>query len=137
MNKTVEAVIGILQRDQYFLVNQRPFDKPYAGYWEFPGGKIEANESIRDALTRELKEELGITIQAAEPWFVCPHTYPDKQVSLHVWRVTKFIGEPEGKEKQILQWVNLDELRELNILEGNHFILEKLKSPSTGRSDND
>ena len=72
--------------------------------WEFPGGKVESGESPESALRRELYEELGITVQAAEPWLQVRHAYPDQAVLLEVWCVTAYTGEPHGREGQPLTW---------------------------------
>lgn len=109
------------------LVAERPLHKPYSGYWEFPGGKIENDETGEQALTRELQEELGIVVTAARLWFQHVHTYPDKTVCLELWLVDSFSGEPQGKENQLLRWVQPTEIEQLNLLEGNRPILDKIK----------
>ena len=76
-----------------FLLAQRPEGKVYAGYWEFPGGKVEPGESVRQALIRELQEELGITVPACSPWLTRQFTYPHATVRLNFWRVTAWSGE--------------------------------------------
>jgi 8-oxo-dGTP diphosphatase len=123
----VRAVVGILKRGNKVLVAKRPPHKPYSGYWEFPGGKVEQNEAGKDALTRELQEELGIDVKVAEPWFDHTHKYPDKTVELEMWLVTDFAGEPHGKESQELRWVTLSEMHDLRLLEGNWAIMERIK----------
>lgn len=122
----VRAVVGIVQRDERILVGQRPLGKPYSGYWEFPGGKIEPQESGHQALKRELHEELGIDVVSAKLWFEHTHAYPEKDVVLEVWLVEKFTGEPQSQENQSLCWATLSEIRNLKVLEGNWLILEKL-----------
>jgi 8-oxo-dGTP diphosphatase len=126
--RLIRAVVGILRRDGKVLVAERPAGKPYSGYWEFPGGKIEENESGAHALKRELHEELGIDILAAEFWFEHHHAYPDKTVYLEMWLVNDFIGEPHSKENQQLRWVDLAEILELRLLEGNWPIIDKIKT---------
>lgn len=123
----IRVAVGILKKADRVLVAERPPDKPYSGYWEFPGGKIEASEMGADALKRELHEELGITVVTAVRWFEHEHAYPDKTVLLEMWLVTDFIGEPHGKENQQLRWVNLSELLALRLLEGNWLIIDKIK----------
>jgi 8-oxo-dGTP diphosphatase len=122
----VHAVAGILKRENKILVAQRPLGKPYSGFWEFPGGKIEANESGEQALKRELQEELGIEVQTSHLLFHHQYTYPDKIVHLEVWQVDNFIGEPHGKENQELLWVTALEMKTLKLLEGNFPILGKI-----------
>lgn len=123
----VRVVVGILQRDGKVLVAERPQDKPYAGYWEFPGGKIEPDETGHDALIRELHEELGIDVVTANAWFEHIHAYPDKTVHLEMWLVDQFTGEPHSKENQSLRWVDYREMLALNLLEGNLPIIAKLR----------
>ncbi len=125
----LHAVAGIIKRDDKILIAERPVGKPYSGYWEFPGGKIEQNESSQHALTRELHEELGIEVISAKHCFEHTHTYPDKTVHLEMWLVTTFLGEPHSKEDQALRWVSLQEMQSLSIplLEGNWAIIEKIK----------
>lgn len=124
----IQAVVGIVRRDNTILVSQRPSGKPYSGYWEFPGGKIEAREQGKEAVIRELHEELGIKVTLAKPWFTHSHTYPDKKVLLEIWLIEEFEGEPESKEQQALRWVTLEEMQTLHLLEGNWAILEKIKT---------
>ena len=76
-----------------FLLAQRPEGKVYAGYWEFPGGKVEPGETVREALVRELQEELGISVTACSPWLTRVFTYPHATVRLNFWRVTAWDGE--------------------------------------------
>ncbi len=124
----IKAVVGILQRADKMLIAERPVGKPYSGYWEFPGGKIEQNETSKAALKRELFEELDIVVTSAQ--FICDHVhaYPDKTVFLEIWRVTNFRGEPISKENQLLRWASFSELLTMPLLEGNWPIIEKLKN---------
>lgn len=100
-----EVAVGILLRaDGRFLLAQRPVGKPYAGYWEFPGGKLEAGESVETALARELEEELGIDIAASEAWRVLEHDYPHAYVRLYFRKIWRWRGTPRGREGQALLW---------------------------------
>lgn len=126
-DKTIRVAVGILKRGETFLIAERPADKPYSGYWEFPGGKIEENELSLDALKRELHEELGITVVSAQHCFDHTHQYPDKTVLLEMWLVTEFLDEPHGKESQVLRWVTLPQMLELRLLEGNWPVIEGIK----------
>ncbi|MBE2294092.1 MAG: 8-oxo-dGTP diphosphatase MutT [Phycisphaerales bacterium] len=116
MNSTREqiflhVVVGIVTgADGTVLITRRPDDVHQGGLWEFPGGKVEHGESTMEALGRELHEELGIMLRAAEPLLQVDHAYPDRRVLLDVWRVTDFQGEPHGREGQPLVWVSLDEI---------------------------
>ncbi len=124
--RLIHVVLGILKRDDKILVSERPLGKPYSGYWELPGGKIEPNEPSFAALQRELHEELGIEVLAAQSWFEHTHTYPDKTVWLEIWRVDAFVGEPQSRENQALRWVTLLQMLQLRLLEGNVPIVKRL-----------
>ena len=103
--KHTEVAVGILLRaDGALLLSTRPAGKPYAGYWEFPGGKIEAGESVEQALRRELIEELGVTIGPAEVWKVTEHDYPHALVRLHWCKVHDWRGKFEMREGQTMAW---------------------------------
>jgi len=107
--KHTEVAVGVLIRlaDDALLLTTRPEGKAYAGYWEFPGGKIEAGETVEEALRRELQEELGITIGGAEVWKVTEHDYPHALVRLHWCKVTDWTGEFEMRESQAMAWQQL------------------------------
>jgi 8-oxo-dGTP diphosphatase len=103
-----EVAVGVLVRaDGAFLLTSRPVGKVYAGYWEFPGGKLEAGESVEQALRRELQEELGITIGAVTPWHVEMVDYPHALVRLHFCKVFDWSGELQMREKQDFAWEQL------------------------------
>ena len=103
--KIVEVAAAVLQRpDDSFLLAQRPPDKIWAGYWEFPGGKIEPGETPYHALVRELREELGIEVQTAYPWLTRVYAYPHATVRLHFFRVTAWSGELHPHEGQQFAW---------------------------------
>jgi 8-oxo-dGTP diphosphatase len=104
----VDVAVGVLVRpDGQFLLTSRPEGKVYAGYWEFPGGKLEAGETVEQALRRELHEELGITIGAAHPWQVTLMDYPHARVRLHFCKVFDWTGEFEMRERQQMAWETL------------------------------
>ncbi len=103
--KHTEVAVGILIRaDGALLLSTRPEGKAYAGYWEFPGGKIEAGETVTEALRRELQEELGVTIAGAIEWKVTEHDYPHALVRLHWCKVFEWAGEFEMREGQQMAW---------------------------------
>ena len=103
-----EVAVGVLvQPDGRYLLAQRPAGKPYEGYWEFPGGKLEAGESVEDALARELHEELGIAVTACHRWHTLEHDYPHAYVRLYFCMVTGWTGEPHSKEGQAFVWQHL------------------------------
>lgn len=100
-----EVVAGVLLDNQgRYLLGQRPEGKPYAGYWEVPGGKIEKGETVFEALRRELQEELGIDIQSSEELTVLEHDYPHAYVRLHVSIIRDWKRVPKGCENQALSW---------------------------------
>lgn len=126
----VEVAVAILQQpDGSFLMAQRPPGKAYSGYWEFPGGKVEAGESPFHALIRELHEELGIEVKTAYPWLRRVFTYPHATVNLNFFRVTSWQGEPHGREGQLLSWQRLPELSVAPILPANEPIMRALQLP--------
>ena len=101
----IDVAVGILmQANGDVLLAQRPEGKPYAGYWEFPGGKVEAGESIIDALKREFLEELGIDIVSATPWCGVAHRYPHAHVRLHFYISRAWRGEAQSLEGQAFAW---------------------------------
>lgn len=101
----IAVAVGILmQQNGDVLLAQRPPGKPYAGYWEFPGGKVEPGESILDALKREFIEELGIEIVTAEPWCGVEYVYPHAHVRLHFYLSSAWRGEPQSLEGQAFAW---------------------------------
>ena len=100
-----EVAAGILlDSEGRYLLGQRPEGKPYAGYWEVPGGKIEKGETVFEALKRELKEELGIEILDSQELTVLEHDYPHAYVRLHVSVIRNWSGTPAGCEGQQLSW---------------------------------
>ena len=104
----VDVAVGVLiAPDGRFLLTSRPEGKVYAGYWEFPGGKLEAGESVDAALRRELREELGITIGPAAPWKVEIVDYPHARVRLHFCKVFQWAGAFEMREAQQMAWQRL------------------------------
>ena len=101
----VDVAVGVLlQADGHFLLTSRPEGKVYAGYWEFPGGKLEVGESVEQALRRELEEELGITIGAAQAWKTQMVDYPHALVRLHFCKVWDWQGELQMREAQSHAW---------------------------------
>ncbi len=106
--RPVDVAVGVLIDGQgRFLLTSRPAGRVYAGYWEFPGGKVEPGESIEQALRRELHEELGITIAAAQPWQVELMDYPHALVRLHFCKVYAWQGDFEMREGQAMAWQQL------------------------------
>lgn len=143
--RITEVAVGVLLRDveaniptaistpqkqftfSSFLLAQRPNGKPYAGYWEFPGGKVEAGETVLHALERELHEELGIEVITAYPWLTHIHAYSHATVRLNFFRITAWQGALHGKENQQLSWQIPASLSVSPILPANTFILRALQ----------
>jgi 8-oxo-dGTP diphosphatase len=101
----IEVAAAVIERrDGSFLLAQRPPGKLYAGYWEFPGGKVEPGEDPARALFRELHEELGIDVERAYPWIRRVFTYPHGTVGLNFFRVTQWHGAPHPREDQAIAW---------------------------------
>ena len=104
----VDVAVGVLiDRKGRFLLTSRPEGKVYAGYWEFPGGKLEQGEDVEQALRRELHEELGITIAAVQPWKIELVDYEHARVRLHFCKVFDWQGEFELREGQAMAWQSL------------------------------
>jgi 8-oxo-dGTP diphosphatase len=101
----IDVAVGILiQANGDVLLACRPEGKPYAGYWEFPGGKVEPGESVLAALTREFAEEIDVQIETAEPWCCVEYVYPHAHVRLHFFISRQWRGEPRSLEGQALAW---------------------------------
>lgn len=127
----IEVAAAVLIRsDGTFLLTQRPPGKVYAGYWEFPGGKIEAGEAPAHALQRELHEELGIDVERATPWISRVYTYPHGTVRLHFFRVWRWRGEPHGREGQDVAWERIGAHAVAPMLPANEPILRALALPA-------
>ena len=126
----VQVAVGVLLRaDGAVLMADRPAGKPYAGYWEFPGGKIERGESVEQALARELAEELHIRIGESLPWVVFEHDYPHAFVRLHFRRVYGWSGEPAGLEGQRLRFLGPHDAAPVPLLPAAHPAWHWLKLP--------
>jgi 8-oxo-dGTP diphosphatase len=126
----VEVVAAVIERpDGRFLLAQRPAGKVYAGYWEFPGGKVEPGEPLAAALARELHEELGIEVEIADPWIVRNYAYPHAKVRLNFFRVRAWHGEPHGKEAQQLAWQHASAVEVAPLLPANAPVLRALELP--------
>ena len=117
---TVPVATGIIEdASGRLLVSLRPEGKPWPGFWEFPGGKIDPGETPEQALVRELWEELGITVTAPEPFRVLEYTYPERTVRLHFFRVRHWTGTAHGREGQEVRWLYPWEIPALECLPAN------------------
>ncbi len=127
---TIPVVAGALMRpDGQFMLGSRPAGKPYPGYWEFPGGKVEAGEAPFDALVREFQEEMGITVTHATPWLRRAHHYEHASVELLFYRIWAWQGEPQPHEGQAFAWQEPGHLSVKPMLPANDPILRSLQLP--------
>lgn len=131
--QTIHVAVGIIKNQHDgFLLTKRPEHKHQGGLWEFPGGKIEVNETAYQALVRELKEEIGIDVKQATSFMNFTHDYVDKSINLDVWKVLEFNGEPYGAEQQPFQWVGLSQMLQLAMPAGSLIIVQELlRQPTT------
>lgn len=146
----IQVAVGVIQQGDYVLIGQRLVKDQYFGKWEFPGGKINSDESPLAALKRELSEELGIEVQSTRPLIYLEHDYPDRHVSLHVFWVDRFSGEQrfsehffseqrfseqrfseklEGAEGQALKWVKPLDCKKMDFLQANDAIINAVSLP--------
>lgn len=121
----VHVAVGVIRDDAgCILISKRHASSHQGGLWEFPGGKVEVGEAVLSALSRELREELGIEVQASKPLLQVKHDYGDKQVLLDVWLVDRFTGQAVGREGQPLRWVAAEDLPDFDFPLANDAIVE-------------
>jgi len=126
----VEVAVAVITRaDGAFLLASRPQGKPYAGYWEFPGGKVKPGEPLSHALKRELVEELGITVEHAYRWITRMSSYPHATVRLCFFRVMEWHGDPQPREGQELSWQFASNVEVEPVLPANTTVLRALGLP--------
>jgi 8-oxo-dGTP diphosphatase len=129
--KITEVAAAVIERpDGTFLLAQRPEGKPYPGYWEFPGGKIEPGEDPTTALARELREELGIEMRESTPWITRVYAYTHATVRLHFLRVTAWDGDPRPLEDQDIKWQRVGATDVAPMLPANAPVLAALALPA-------
>jgi 8-oxo-dGTP diphosphatase len=125
----IHVAAGVIKNSAGKILIAKRLDHLHqGGLWEFPGGKLEKSEAVFTALKRELHEELGIHVLTAEPLLSIKHDYSDKSVLLDVWTVTSFNGDAQGKEGQIIKWIELSELDEYQFPEANLPVVTRLKA---------
>ena len=127
MNWTI-VVCGVIKKDDKFLCCQRSKKMSLPLQWEFPGGKVELGETTELALTREVKEELGVEIAKATPLIEIRHDYQDKSVLLDVWSTRYFEGEPKGLEGQTIKWCPIEALTDFDFPAANQTIIEAIQA---------
>ncbi len=131
VSSPIDVAVAILTRpDGSVLLAQRPASKVFSGYWEFPGGKVEAGEAVPHALARELHEELGIDVVRAYPWVTRVYVYPHATVRLHFYRVVEWRGTPHCREHQAMAWQHLGALDVSPLLPANDPVLRALLLPA-------
>lgn len=140
MPKEIDVVAAIIRREGRILAVRRPEGKPMAGYWEFPGGKVESGEGLAQALRRELGEELGVdpdvlTLEAFDLWREKRHIYEHMTVRLHFFLVDGYEGPLKPQEGQDMVWVRPEEAVGLDFLPADRAIVELLVRPDTKRLD--
>ncbi|WHI52259.1 8-oxo-dGTP diphosphatase MutT [Microbulbifer sp. MLAF003] len=129
MTSVIHVAVGVVSRDDgKILIARRPDHLHMGGRWEFPGGKVEEGESVQQALSRELREEVAIEITELTPLVEIRHEYPEKTVLLDTWQVTAFTGEAMGREGQETAWVAVQELDNFQFPDANQAIIEAIKT---------
>ena len=129
-SKPIHVVAAAVFNDAgHVFIARRHEHAHQGGLWEFPGGKVEADETVREALDRELHEEIGIEVQQARPLIRVRYDYPDKSVLLDVWRVDSFHGEAHGREGQPCQWVGPEQLTDYDFPAANRPIIAAVRLP--------
>ena len=126
--KVVEVAVGVIKAGNKIYISKRADDLHQGGKWEFPGGKREANETIEQALVRELSEEIGIQVTKQSHFMLIEHDYGDKKVRLDVRLVEGFEGEANHQEGQQSQWVDISDLSYFTFPVANKVIIDKLKN---------
>jgi len=121
--KQVHVAVGVIVSDGHFFLTKRHEHVHQGGKWEFPGGKVESNETVAEALMRELKEEVAIDILSCQPLLEIAHDYGDKKVLLEVFLVDNYQGEPSAQEGQQEDWFSLVELQALDLPQANKAIV--------------
>lgn len=126
--KRVHVAVAVIVDGSQVLLSKRHAEAHQGGKWEFPGGKVERDETVQIALIRELHEELGIQVEIAalEPLMVLEHDYVDKRVCLDVWWVGAFSGVPIGQEGQPVEWCHAQSLKQRSFPEANQAIVERV-----------
>ena len=128
----IDVVAAVIVKDNKFLITRRAPKLKLEGMWEFPGGKVELEETVQQALQRELQEEIGINVTTAEPLLVIEHNYSDKSVKLDVWLVTEFTGKAQSLEGLENRWVQFNELSQLDFPDANRPIIAVLSKRTEG-----
>jgi len=121
-----DVTAGLIWREEKLLIATRPKGSHLEGFWEFPGGKQEEGESLKECLKREIDEELGVKVRVNEPFLKVDHEYPDKRISLHVFNCTWLRGEPTPLQCQETRWIRLSDLSKLTFPPPDVKVIEAL-----------
>lgn len=132
IHKTLPVVIGLIFDKNRVLIGKRSAGH-FRGYWEFPGGKVEANESPYQALVREMKEELGIDVKEASEVIHIKDKHPSITIHLQIWHIHKFENDIIANEQQYLQWAMIEMLEKIDIIPTNKPIIQYIQQLTTER----
>ncbi len=126
----IEVAVGILvNSSNHVLINQRTALQSWSGWWEFPGGKLEKNETPRQALDREIYEELGVEVIEAKQWVTRSFSYEDTDVILYFFKILKWSGDASSKEGQLLSWEFFEKIDLSRVLPPNKFVAGAINLP--------
>ena len=128
MKKQVHVAVGVIKKANLIFIAKRHDEQHQGGKWEFPGGKVEAGETVTQALARELNEEIGIEVKSSTPFLEIHHEYPDKSVHLDIHLVEEFDGQARHLEGQDHKWVAISDLNNYEFPAANVVIIEKLQT---------
>jgi 8-oxo-dGTP diphosphatase len=136
MSNVVHVAVGVIvafdeQNNQEYFLTKRLAGSHQGGKWEFPGGKVEKDETVAQALFRELKEEVAIEVLTCQPLTTISHDYGDKKVCLEVFIIDNYLGEPSAQEGQQQGWFSLSSLQTLDFPAANQIIIEELVTGSS------
>ncbi|MDP2714771.1 8-oxo-dGTP diphosphatase MutT [Rheinheimera sp.] len=132
-HKVIHVAVGVILQGQSILLALRSSKQHQGGKWEFPGGKVEAGETVAQALNRELQEEVAINVTQSSAFMQLEYAYPEKTVLLDIWLVTAFDGEPHGREGQPLRWVDIAELGSIEFPDANQPIVQRIQQQFAAR----
>jgi len=124
----VRVVAAIIRRDGQILITKRPANVHLAGLWEFPGGKVEPDESLQTALIREIREELGVEIEVLDERFRIRHDYPNRSVELHFFEAGIVSGDPKPLDVADIRWVRPSDLDQFDFPEADRELISLLKT---------